>query len=230
MPLKITHLLEKTSFSASKWLKQQVLLDIEEMRQLFKELAPFRLFNVSEVTSFKELERSPSHFLEIYYNYTHSIKNALPFTNTSFQRYFSPGMTLQEEDLYALEIAPDRYMAKPIKPLIQLQAHRFLPSLSSKLPLSMVMSPQSISWGIQFSYPQLLHDGVRGFKMSKNEGNGILFSKLTSWLRVHTLPTSFLWKEKTLATSFRLGKKCRAWINNHPELQREKISVKIFPS
>ena len=94
----------------------------------------------------------------------------------------------------------------------------------------MVMSPGSIHWGIQFSYPQIFQRGNVFTKVSDPQQfpNTSLFTKLVQWLRTHTVPTTFIWEGKKIATPFRLGKQCFSWINAHPQLKEHGIFVHVY--
>ncbi len=59
----------------------------------------------------------------------------------------------------------------------------------------MVLSRKSVTWGLQFSYPQLYQDPRTRqiFKVTDTPEfpNTALFSKLQKWIRSETLPTPF---------------------------------------
>lgn len=226
--LRVSHPSKERVFSVSKWIKHQVLLDPSEMGLLLEQLAPFHFFNVGAVVPFEEMKISTEKFLETYRQYINLIKEGIPVFNSKQYYPLSSAMTTTPEVLYAFEVEHTRYMAKPLKPLVQIQPHRFLASSSTGSILPMVMSESGVIWGVQFSYPQLFHDGASGRKVDRQFPNTHLFFELVKWLRNHTFPTTFIWKGHSQATSLRLGKGCFTWINDHPQLQKEQMIVRSF--
>jgi hypothetical protein len=230
--LRISQSSEEGKFSVSKWLKHQVLLDFAEMEELCRHLAPFNFYNVSEITSLEDLELSQEQFLKSYQEYLEMLKAGKNPLDRQIQRHFSCAITVDPNTLYAQTIQTDKYMAKPLKPLVQMQQHRFFHSKDAGAIHPMVMSRESIHWGVQFSYPQIFLDGATGtFSKVSNEGvfpNTALFTKLVKWLRSNTAPTTFLWEDKKISTSLRLGKQCFSWIHNHTQLKEQGINVHVY--
>ncbi|MGH2612369.1 MAG: hypothetical protein ACRDFB_04905 [Rhabdochlamydiaceae bacterium] len=226
-------LLQKTSdinFSVSKWLKHQVLLDADEMEACLEALKGVEFYNVSTIASFDELNISREIFLKTYRCYITDIKSGkIPEPN---HKIFSSAATMDSRALYAKEVQPGRWMAKLAKPVVQLQKHCFFASKMDHKIYPMVMSPDSIQWGLQFSFPQIFFDGSGGsYTKTSDEKqfpNAALFAKLLKWLRVASVPTTFVWDEQKVATSLRLGKGCFTWIENHPQLRKERIKVHVY--
>lgn len=216
-------------YSVSKWLKSQVLLDISEMEDLFSHLSFPGLYNVSEIKPLDHLQVSMDDFLSSYITYIEQLKSGQVPSNS---KQFSSALSVDEEALYAQEISPNKFMAKPVKPLIQLQQHRFFFSKTAGNIQPMVMSAESIHWGIQFSYPQIFHDGIQGtFTKVTDEAqfpNTTIFKKFLKWSRDHTSPTTFVHENKVIATSLRLGKKCFEWIDRHAQLNSQGLQVHVY--
>ena len=212
-------------FNASKWLKIQVLLDAEEMEELFLELSPFFLFNVSQILRNPEIPAEK--FLESYRIYCSSLREeSKPKVDLPT---FSAAMTTDLSGLYALQVRPGEWMAKIIKPAIQIQYHQFLPSRVDGGFHPMIHGPESVSWGLQFSYPQLFQDphSKEYLKIDDSEmfPNTQLYSKLAKWMRAHTVPATFVWNAVKKATPLRLGKKCFSWIGHHSQLVGKGIQI-----
>ena len=112
-----------------------------------------------------------------------------------------------------------------------MQAHHFFFSPLDGKFHPMVLSNESISWGIQFSYPQLYQDPESRQIIKVSDGsvfpNTPLFSKLMKWMRSHTLPTPFLIEESRVNAPIRIGKSALTWIENHPQLKEKGIGIKI---
>lgn len=220
------------ALQVSKQLKFQVLLDDSEMNALLRDLAPVHICVVSEPTALDRALIPTEEFLEKYGSYVAGIKEGNLIDEKPLRRYFSSAWTTDLDTVYAMAVSSDKYLIKPIKPLIQLQGHHFFYSDLDKQFHPMVLSQESVTWGIQFSYPQLSQDPKTSdiIKVGKGEDfpNTALFAALTKWLREHTLPTPFVVDEKRTNAPIRLGKQCLNWIGKHPQLTQKGIEVFSF--
>ena len=94
----------------------------------------------------------------------------------------------------------------------------------------MTFGADCITWGLQFSYPQIYQDPVtlEISKADRNEelSNSELFKNLIRWQRLTTRPTPFLTEKGLENIPIRIGKSCFSWINNHPQFIEAKIKVK----
>ncbi len=219
-------------FSVSKWLKHQVLLDNSEMEDLCRHLTPFNFFNVSEITALGDLELPLQQFLNSYREYIETLKAGKVPLDRRIQRHLSCALTIDENALYAHAIGPEKYMAKPMKPLVQMQQHRFFASKTAGTINPMVMSHESVHWGVQLSYPQIFFDGAKGIYSKVSDEalfpNTTLFTKLVKWLRTQTVPTTFLLDDKKISTPLRLGRQCFSWIHNHSQLKEQRIAIHVY--
>ncbi len=224
LPLKAI----ERKFSVSKWLKHQVLLDFHEMQACLKMLEPFQFYNVSTLAPLEVLSISHEQFLKAYHVYIEDLKNGK--TPTPDRCIFSSVATVDAQALYAQEIQPGRWMAKLARPVVQLQYHRFFASKVDHKIHPMVLSLESIHWGLQFAFPQIFLDGTHYKKTSDVQEfpNAVLFGKLVKWLRGASVPTTFRWDGHQVATPIRLGKECFTWIEKHPELIKHGITVKTY--
>lgn len=212
----------------SKWLKVQVLLDADEMQKLLEALAPVHFVVVSEPVVAQDAVISCEQFIEKYREYVDLLKEGIVPQAELLRRYFSSALSKTLDPFYAMA-AGEKFLIKPIKPVIQLQAHHFFYSdLDGKFH-PMVLSPESVSWGLQFSYPQLYQDPKTRQVVKVTDTpefpNSALFSKLQKWIRSETLPTPFLVKGVRINPPIRIGKKSLAWIKSHPQLKQRGIDV-----
>jgi hypothetical protein len=217
-------------YSVSKWLKHQVLLDVDEMKVCLEALDPFEFYNVSSIASLEDLKISHETFLRVYENYITDLKRGK--APEPDRKIFSAVMTVDSEALYAKEIQPGRRMAKLARPVVQLQNHCFFASKMDHKIHPMVMSLGSIQWGLQFAFPQIFFDGSGGSYIKNSDEkqfpNAALFAKLIKWLRSASVPTTFLWDGHKVATPLRIGKKCFDWIENHPQLKEQGITIHVY--
>ena len=182
-------------FQASKWLKYQVLLDVEEMKDLLSSLEPISFFQVSQPVSSFEGSFSSDEFLSVYAGYIAALKEGRIETSIRQRSFFSSALSRDFSCFYAMELGGEKVLVKPLYPVIQLQSHAFFYSTLDGKFHPMVQSIESISWGLQFSYPQLFQDPQthQVVKVSQQEAfvNTEVFARLTQWIRSYTLPTPF---------------------------------------
>ncbi|MFS8563623.1 MAG: hypothetical protein LVR00_04585 [Rhabdochlamydiaceae bacterium] len=223
--LKVSHPSQEGVLNVSKWLKTQVLLSGAEMRQLFAHLAPCALYNVSELVPEGEIPQEL--FLETYAQYAEILQAGKILEP---RRLFSGALSATPDAFYKMEVKAGQYLIKTIQPVVQMQLHQFLPSKLDGKFHPMVLSQDSVSWGVQFSYPQICQDPKTNLfsKVSEQFPNTLLFDKLTKWLRNFSTPTTFIWEGKKTAVPIRLGKECFSWINRHPQLQEKGIQVHVY--
>lgn len=200
--------------SFSRWLLVPVLLDPSEMVALFAELGEFLIVDVSRVTAEGEISRGD--FLNIYSDYVEGLKSGEVQTSPWFSSCFTTTME-------AVEVRPvpdGRAVRRAAAPVIQLQPHTFAHSADDGKFRSMVRGPGAISWGIQFSYPQLFEDPTTReiVKVDATFPNSTIFRTLQRWVRHHTRPTPFEVDGKRVNVPIRLGKVCFEWIDKHPQL------------
>jgi len=212
-------------FSVSKWTKTQVLLDDQEMEECFHALPHFELFNCSTIEPLGKLAINKEEFLDEYRRYISDLKSGkIP---NPYRPFFSAIATVNENALYAKEISEGKFMAKLAEPVVQLQHHRFIVSSQDFKVHSMVMSPDSISWGLQFAFPQIYLNG-KVYAKTHDLPNAKLFNTLLKWLRTASNPTTFISKGQKITSSIRLGKRCSEWIETHPQLKLQGISVHVY--
>jgi hypothetical protein len=110
-----------------------------------------------------------------------------------------------------------------------MQMHQFLFSSMEKIFYPMVLGQKTVSWGLQFSYPQFYQDPKTKeiTRVIKKDlfPNTELFALLMKWVRQFTIHTTFLVEEERINATIRIGKKCMSWIHLHPQLQELGIKV-----
>ena len=122
-----------------------------------------------------------------------------------------------------------QYIIKAKEPVVQLGLHHFTFSAQQKAFHSMVHSEEAVTWGLQFSYPQLYSNSIDNdlIEIYKDRGNPNtqLFQTLAKWMRAHTTPTPFIVEGKPLNATFRLGKQSQVWVKVHPQLEHFRLSL-----
>lgn len=210
----------------SKSRKIPILIDLNEMENLFSFLGDFVIYNVSRPVSKEEMCISREHFLQTYEMYINGIKKGKLIDETPLKPFFSAVFTLDSDVLYAIELKNRKYLVRARRPVIQLQRHHFIYSDHFH---SGVMGFESITWGIQFSYPQLFLDpSTKAIgKVDKSDAfpNTALFARFIKWVRDNTGATPFILDGKKSNQPMRLGINCFSWINAHPSLREKNLYV-----
>jgi hypothetical protein len=229
LPIRISSLKTESILQVSKWFKVQLLLDIDEMQQLMQMLETVFFVVVSELAKADKAVILPPVFLEKYAHYIHLLKQGQIPNPDEFRYFFSCALSSTLDAFYAIALGDEKFLIKPKKPVLQLQAHRFFYSdLDGKFH-PMVLSADSVSWGLQISYPQLFQDPttrqIGKIIDSSDFPNSALFTKLLRWIRNFTLPTPFEVKGIRVNSPIRIGKKSLSWIKNHPQLKQKGIQI-----
>jgi hypothetical protein len=221
-PFRISTPKIEGALQVSKWHKVQLLLDSSEMQELLSALKDVFFVVVSEPVIPQEAVISPDQFLKTYTRYVDLLKRGEIPLQEEFRRTFSCGIAEQLDPFYALSAGNGKFLVKPTKPIIQLQAHHFFYSKLDHQFHPMVFSQESISWGLQFSYPHLFQDPktrqVVKVKNTPEFPNTALFTSLLRWIRNHSLPTPFEVEGVKTNSPIRIGKKSLSWIKSHPQL------------
>lgn len=230
-PSKLSSVAQEGALQVSKWIKHPVLLDLDEMKEFLHILSPSDLFIVSEPISKENAWVPFEKFLSFYSDYIHALKSGSLPNEAALRHYFSSILTKDyDKVLYAMPVGKEgKFLIKPLKPVIQLQLHHFYFSPLDSTFHSMVMSEESVTWGIQFSYPQLYQDPktkeIKKVKDTEEFPNTELFARLTKWIRASSMPTPFIWQGQRINPPIRIGKNCFSWINQHPGLRQKGLEV-----
>lgn len=217
------------SMQASKWLTCPALLDGDEMQDLFNALGPFQIFMTSCVTKREEGRLSHDEFLASYRSYIAILqKGELP-DDISFRHIFSSVFTVTPDALYAVLVEENDQLIRVAQPVVQLQPHRMGYSTADGKFRSKTFGSDTITWGIQFSYPQLYKDNetqeILEVGIDQHFPNTQLFRDVQRWVRYNTIPTPFQIDDKRINIPMRIGKQCLGWINRHPQLIKQGMQV-----
>ena len=223
---------EAIPFLASKWLHIELLVDVDEMKDLFQELDPVFLFSTMGIQAVGGSALSVEQFLGQYGRYVELLRSGKVVIDDEFRFAFTTLITRSLNAVQAIQIGENREIISPILPIVQMKLHRFdFSSIDHKIrPL--VFGPNTISWGLQISYPQLFQDPIsrqiEQANLSDRFENAALFRTIQLWMRKHTLPVPFLIDGKRVNATIRIGKKCLGWIHAHAELQKRKLVVEVL--
>lgn len=230
MPLAVSTLQKEGPYQASKWLAVQALLGAEEMDRLLEALPPLSICLGAGVTSQGEGLMPPEDFLSLYRRYVDTLKAGETVDPGLFRQAFSSMWTVDLDTVYAMDVGQGRQLIKPRRPCVQLQMHDLGYSPVDHTFRPMVSGPSSLSWGIQFSYPQIFQDPktaeIHRVDESDAFPNTQLFRQIQRWLRRNSRPTPMVQGESVQNLPVRLGLDCFEWIHKHGQLSRQGLSVR----
>lgn len=235
MNLSLSTLEKEGTLLVSKLLKIPVLLDEEDLENLFdfllKQFSNFYIFPSSGLCQKDQEHISLSNFLSTYAHYVGFLKRGENPPPSTFRSCLSAIWTLNLDTVFAMEVGNDKRLIKPKKPIIQIQPHHFIYSQEDKKIRSMVFSKESITWGLHLTYPQLYQDAKTQDIYSFNDINYFpntpFFKAIQKWIRDQTRATPFLIEGKTLYFPMRISKKALSWVGNHPQLYQKDIKVDL---
>lgn len=215
-------------FQGSKFLKHQVLCDAAELSLLFDALAPFWIYPLTGLVDGSPIE--PERFLEEYGSWIENLKQGILPSDAELRRLLACAFTAEPDALWKQEVPGNRFIIKPSKPVVQVQAHFFTYSPIDEVFRPMTMGQNNIFWGLQFSFPQIYQDPkTMEFHEIDESPNTDLFQKIKQWARDTTRATPFVVDGKRTNVPIRLGKNCFSWIHHHPQLIQQNIGVYAHP-
>lgn len=218
---------QEPQLQASRWLFSQILIDAEEMAELFNVIGECFLFKLGTVCKPGDEGISINHFLNAYSEYIENLKQGtLEPSSIALAPY---ALTKSIDALCAVQVAPDKHIVRVVKPVVQIQGLTLDYSSLDKKYRTMIMGGNTITWGVQFSFPQLTQDRNTQEVIritAETDPNAQLFKTLQRWVRNFTSPTPMIAEGQTTNLSVRLGKRCFSWINHHPQLKKKGLEVK----
>jgi hypothetical protein len=216
------------ALQASKWQKCPMLLEVKEMEDLLRTLAPLWIIQTNGLIAAGQEIISQEDFLLTYSQYIHALKTGKVILDAHIRALFSSVWIRSLESVYAVSVRDNQRMVRLVHPAIQLQIHRFDYFAADNSFRSMILSPDSIHWGIQFSYPAIFQDTelqIHAMKEGDQFPNTRLFKDLQRWMRSHTQNTIFQVEGKEINVPIRLGKQCTSWIHKHPQLLQKNLQI-----
>ena len=228
-PIKISTIQENGLYQASKWQKITLFVSYNELKKCLQSLQAFTLHPLGVICEGDQLEISLDAFLNVYAEYIDSLQARRIPNQQLIKEQMTLALTVDKNQLYAIEVPSKKYLLRVIKPVIQIVPHTISFSRMDYQFHSNVMGMDTIQWGIQISYPQLFQDPLQkktvNALLQKNFPDAHEFKKIQHWMRENTVPTIFSVDDKRIVTPFRIGKECLDWINIHPELLEKNITV-----
>jgi len=230
MNIPIVPYKESKTLQIAKSLQAPLLLDVSEMQALFDLLGAVYCYRTGTLLKEEEIVITKERFLDTYRSYIEALKQGtMPIAN--YKLNFALALSKASDALIAAKLDDGRVIARVVKPVIQMQALSVHYSHIDNKFRPMAFGPDSFSWGILFSYPQICQDPetMRILKVEETEDfpNTQLFRLLQKWQRRETIPTPFLVGGEKINVPIRLGKRCLSWVNQHPQLKQLQLSVAV---
>ncbi len=222
-------------FYASKWIHQVFLLGDQEIKNLLKHLEYPWLVRSSGLYSENEILLPQAKFESQWTHYLADLARG-PIQDTVYKPYFSLFVTEDPKTVGLVEVSQDKFSATQIAPNIIFQIHRFHYSPIDKKFRRLTFGTETVSWGLQASFPMLLQDpktrAIQKVMMHKELANVLLWQKFQHHLKNCSRPVTFEVDGVRQTLPFRIGYSCvnsdsdsLSWIDKHFELKHKKIQV-----
>lgn len=223
-PLRLSSIEAEGEFHVSKWLKHAALLDLEELKSFLSEAGPLFLVPAGGLVTESSWEISWDEFFAQYQVYLRWMQEHAELPPPAMRRFFSLMLTSSLDALYAIPLPQGKMIVKACLPVIQVQLyHCFFSSVDSQIR-PMIIGPDSFSWGLQISYPQI-HQNPKTHEFAKvllDPGfpNTRPFKAMVSWLRKNSQPVPLEMPEGKAYAPFRMGKLSGEKKESHAGLQK----------
>lgn len=210
---------------ATKWLKLPLFLSPEEIKALFESLGKIHIVPLSGVFRNGMEELSPSGYEALYRTYLEALYRGEP---ASPDKKLISAWTL---DLDAIQVTPvaSGVLVKPRLPVVQVQPYWLNYSTTDEKFHEMAFSRESLSWGLQFSFPQLFQEPAHLEILKVQEPdfpNAGLFKKIQRFSRAATVPTPFLLPNgSSLNHPCRIGKAFLDQASEMPQLSEKGLKL-----
>ncbi len=206
-------------YHVSKWAYIAALLSAKELKELFHTLKIRQLCDISRVLPFDQLTISVETLLENYQSYLEGLIDSSSLQNHKIATY---GFASSLEHFRAMQVGEDRFILKPVLPVLRVQKYQFNVSEEGKV-LSMVQGQGAIRFGLQFSYPMIFQDPdtlhvLNVLRCENFSRTTSLYRILNQFIREHTNPLAILWQGRKRRLPVKLGKDCFSWVGKHHDL------------
>lgn len=207
-----------------------MLLDPSTLEQIFSHLSPVYFVNLSVTNSEQELLFSKERVLAFYSDYIEQIKAGKEVDHLAVKKKLSLHMTKEPSSCYKMGLdGRDVYFVKEREPGIRVMLHQFAWDLENKETHSNVHGKGGISWGLEFSYPQIFGSSLGGdviyLAKEKQRANTLLFTELKRLVRRFSKPVAFLLDGQRVQTTLRIDDGAKAWVGAHQGMKDHGIEV-----
>lgn len=225
--LPISHPSQEKALQASKWMYIRMLLDPEELIDLFSKITPAFLLNISTVCRYNSIMTSTQELIDVYTQYIQSLQEGRGYQD--YTKALSWALSSTLDPFYLMQLQEERFLVKLKKPVIRMQHFHFHYIFEQHSFILTHHAEHSIAWGLEFSFPQFYQDAhtclpVEVFK-NHHYPNTQVFKMMQKWVRDYTVPVPFIMDGNKKVAPFRLGKKCFKWIHLYPDLRKRGLAV-----
>lgn len=215
-------------YSASKWIHLPFLVDAEDFKGLFSTLGESIFLRSSGVYREEDVFISKGDFIEHFQRYVHDLQHG-PILDAHYKPLFSLYWSRSESTLGLIDVGDGRVCSTQLLPNIVLQLHRFQYSLTDGQFRRQVFGPDTISWGLQASFPTLVQDpktrAIQKVLLDPHCENRALWMQFQKWLKASTRPVSFEINGIRKTVPFRISPAALNWVDHHYELKEKSITV-----
>jgi lipoprotein signal peptidase len=204
-------------YKAAKWLKFQVLCDATELKKLIDRLPGLTAFPLGVFCDGQAIA------WDTWLAEQQRAIDALKGGQVPEDKGGAVCWTQDRAALWLHKIDNKGFLVKIRTPVVQVQPHSLTYSPVDGVFRPMSFGPESIVWGLQFSYPQLYQDPVTNEVIAAPKS--AVFEEIRKWVRETTRATPFQVGEKRINVPIRVGKRVLPWIARHPQLVRQQITI-----
>lgn len=214
---------------ASKWLYLRMLIDPVEFKELLVLLEDVHFLNMARVCIKEDIFVEPSKLASQYDHYISLLKREEIVDDRAYRPHFSLAISKTLLPFYLMQVKTESFLVKLVEPIIRMQLFSFQYIQEQQRFISTYSIENSISWGLEFSFPQFYQDvdTCQPVEILKNKANlnTQLFKSLQKWTREATVPVPFIIDENKEIAPFRLGKKCFEWINLYAGMRKHGLKI-----
>lgn len=216
-------------FQASKWLHHALLCETFELQSLFAALGNKNIISLAGVNKENTEIISEEQFIKNYALYLDLLKNKKNFPPSQLHQWFTSGISVSLDHFRKIVVGDNENIIRISKPVLQIKPHWFDYSETDQRIRSDTFSLDNISWGLQFSYPQIFEDPhtkeIHKVLTEENFPNTRLFKILQKWMRENSQATPFVIGSYRVNAPIRISKGCLSWVNHHKGLMDKGIYV-----
>lgn len=218
----------KQGYQASRWLKTRLLLSALSMKELMDHLEPLCFIQAASVIKSADPCVSKDDFLAAYSDYVQHLEQDEAGCSAFAKRssLFTLTLSTSQEIAKTYEVRPGFFLTRLSEPGVQVRPCLVDFSHLSRQFSYRALGATSISWGLEFSYPQLIQKAGGTIENGLKEPfvNGSLFKKLQKWARLQTRPAIFNFEGQKIISELRIGEDT-SWAEDMPAIKKRGLTL-----
>lgn len=220
-------LVSKVNFSG--YLYQNVLFSKEDLEQLLILLRPFEFFNTSSVQTQQDDIMTEDRFLNFYERYLHHLFLDQPLDDKDIARMFLISLATSSSCFAKQELSHNRFLLKPIRPVIQLQPLGLFVSSIDKQIHAKTFSKEAQPFGIKISFPTI-YEETQSHIIQEIKPDDIEYEKFAAirqFIRNQTKPLILIHKGEKKVYPIRYSENLKDEISKMKFFEKYEFTVNI---